>query len=68
MRTERFPAQQVYADAAAQIAGHLDEGQDVVVLCEGDRSTEGRVCPRFARPVRQGFGLATQLDIVHMYE
>jgi precorrin-2/cobalt-factor-2 C20-methyltransferase len=36
MRAERFPAQQVYADAAERIAGHLDAGTDVAVLCEGD--------------------------------
>lgn len=36
MRPDRFPAQEVYADAAAQITEHLDDGRDVVVLCEGD--------------------------------
>ena len=36
MRAERFPAQQVYAEAAERIAGHLDQGTDVAVLCEGD--------------------------------
>lgn len=36
MVAERFPAQQVYDDAAIEIAKHLDQGQDVVVLCEGD--------------------------------
>jgi precorrin-2/cobalt-factor-2 C20-methyltransferase len=36
MRAERFPAQQVYADAAERIAVHLDAGTDVAVLCEGD--------------------------------
>lgn len=36
MRTERFPAQAVYDRAQAAIAGHLDAGRDVAVLCEGD--------------------------------
>ncbi len=36
MRPDRFPAQEVYAGAARAIAAHLDEGTDVVVLCEGD--------------------------------
>lgn len=36
MRTERFPAQDVYAHAASEIADHLTAGTDVVVLCEGD--------------------------------
>jgi len=36
MRTERFPASDVYDKAAEQIAGHLDAGRDVAVLCEGD--------------------------------
>jgi precorrin-2/cobalt-factor-2 C20-methyltransferase len=36
MRADRFPAQQVYADAAERIAAHLDQGTDVAVLCEGD--------------------------------
>jgi len=36
MRAERFPAQRVYAAAAERIAGHLDAGTDVAVLCEGD--------------------------------
>ena len=36
MRTDRFPAQEVYEAAAGAISGHLDAGTDVVVLCEGD--------------------------------
>lgn len=36
MRVERFPAAEVYDQASAQIAQHLDNGVDVVVLCEGD--------------------------------
>jgi len=33
---ERAPAQAAYDRGAAKIAAHLDEGRDVVVLCEGD--------------------------------
>lgn len=36
MRSERFPAQNVYDSAAEDIARHLKAGRDVVVLCEGD--------------------------------
>jgi precorrin-2/cobalt-factor-2 C20-methyltransferase len=36
MRVERFPAQQVYDQAAHKIAEHLKHDRDVVVLCEGD--------------------------------
>jgi len=36
MRVERFPAKDVYDMAATAIAGHLDAGRDVAVLCEGD--------------------------------
>lgn len=36
MRTERFPARDVYDRASAEIAAQLDEGRDVAVLCEGD--------------------------------
>lgn len=36
MRVERFPAKQVYDQAAETIASNLDSGCDVVVLCEGD--------------------------------
>ncbi|PWV98974.1 precorrin-2/cobalt-factor-2 C20-methyltransferase [Hoeflea marina] len=36
MRTERFPAQDVYDRAADEISAHLDAGRDVAVLCEGD--------------------------------
>ncbi|MEL6598221.1 MAG: precorrin-2 C(20)-methyltransferase [Pseudomonadota bacterium] len=36
MRVARFPAQEVYEAAAQTLAGHLDAGRDVVVLCEGD--------------------------------
>lgn len=36
MKTERFPACEVYDKAAERIAARLGEGEDVVVLCEGD--------------------------------
>ena len=36
MRVERFPAKAVYDQAADRIRSHLDSGQDVAVLCEGD--------------------------------
>jgi precorrin-2/cobalt-factor-2 C20-methyltransferase len=36
MRREREPAQQAYDGAAQVIANHLDQGRDVVFLCEGD--------------------------------
>ncbi|NKB51451.1 MAG: precorrin-2 C(20)-methyltransferase [Rhizobiaceae bacterium] len=36
MRIERFPAKSVYDQAATTIASHLDSGENVVVLCEGD--------------------------------
>lgn len=36
MTVERFPAQEVYDRYATIIAGHLSEGRDVAVLCEGD--------------------------------
>lgn len=36
MVAERFPAQEVYDLYAAEIAGHLDAGRDVGLLCEGD--------------------------------
>ena len=36
MRTERFPAQDVYDRSAHEIGETLSAGQDVLVLCEGD--------------------------------
>ena len=49
MRVERFPAQEVYAEAAEQIAGHLKTGTDVAVLCEGDPFFYGSFMYLFAR-------------------
>ncbi|WP_173645102.1 precorrin-2 C(20)-methyltransferase [Polycladidibacter stylochi] len=36
MRTDRFPAKEVYDRAASSITEQLNNGHDVVVLCEGD--------------------------------
>jgi cobalt-precorrin 5A hydrolase/precorrin-3B C17-methyltransferase len=36
MAVDRFPAQEVYDRYAQVLAGHLDAGRDVAVLCEGD--------------------------------
>lgn len=54
MRVERFPAQEIYDKAAAEIAEVLSAGEDVVTLCEGDPFFYGsfmylfeRLCDRF---------------------
>jgi len=49
MRVERFPAQDVYAKSANAIAMHLDKGDDVIVLCEGDPFFYGSFMYLFAR-------------------
>ena len=49
MRTERFPAIEVYDAAAATIGGHLDAGRDVAVLCEGDPLFYGSFMYLFGR-------------------
>ncbi|MEM6676651.1 MAG: precorrin-2 C(20)-methyltransferase [Pseudomonadota bacterium] len=49
MRPERFPAQEIYDAAAATLSARLDEGQDVVVLCEGDPFFYGSFMYLFAR-------------------
>ncbi len=36
MRASRFPAREVYDEAAKTIGAHLEAGEDVVALCEGD--------------------------------
>ena len=36
MRVERFPAQDIYTQAAETLSHHLDAGSDVALLCEGD--------------------------------
>lgn len=49
MRTARFPAQDVYEAAADTIAAHLDRGEDVSVLCEGDPFFYGSFMYLFTR-------------------
>ena len=49
IRVDRFPAQEVYAEAAERIAAHLDAGTDVAVLCEGDPFFYGSFMYLFAR-------------------
>lgn len=49
MTVERAPAQTAYDRGAAEIAGVLDEGQDVVCLCEGDPFFYGSFMYLFAR-------------------
>ncbi|PRY26184.1 precorrin-2/cobalt-factor-2 C20-methyltransferase [Aliiruegeria haliotis] len=49
MRSERFPAQEVYDSAATEIAQALEAGQDVVVLCEGDPFFYGSFMYLFSR-------------------
>ncbi len=45
----RFPAQEVYDRSAAELGGHLAEGRDVAVLCEGDPFFYGSFMYLFAR-------------------
>ena len=49
MRTARFPAQEVYAEAAGTIAKRLEAGEDVVCLCEGDPFFYGSFMYLFTR-------------------
>ncbi|KGM87631.1 precorrin-2 C20-methyltransferase [Roseovarius mucosus DSM 17069] len=49
MTVERAPAQAAYDRGAAEIAEALDEGQDVVCLCEGDPFFYGSFMYLFAR-------------------
>jgi len=51
MRTERFPAQSVYDEAAVTIGDHLNYGSDVAVLCEGDPFFYGSFMYLFERLV-----------------
>lgn len=53
MSAERFPAQQVYDEAAARMAGRLEAGLDVVCLCEGDPFFYGSFMYLFARLSRR---------------
>lgn len=49
MTVERAPAQAAYDRGAAEIAEALDQGQDVVCLCEGDPFFYGSFMYLFAR-------------------
>jgi precorrin-2/cobalt-factor-2 C20-methyltransferase len=49
MESARFPAQEVYDQAADTIAAHLDEGRDVAVLCQGDPFFYGSFMYLFGR-------------------
>ncbi len=49
MLSERFPAQDIYDHAAAELSSHLDAGRDVAVLCEGDPFLYGSFMYLFAR-------------------
>ncbi|MCH7800269.1 MAG: precorrin-2 C(20)-methyltransferase, partial [Chloroflexi bacterium] len=49
MTPGNFPADDVYDRYAAEISGHLDEGRDVAVLCEGDPFLYGSFMYVFAR-------------------
>ena len=49
---ERFPAKEVYDRAAEELAGHLNVGRDVVVLCEGDPFLYGSFMYLFGRMLK----------------
>jgi len=49
MTPGNFPADDVYDRYAAEIAGHLDAGRDVAVLCEGDPFLYGSFMYLFQR-------------------
>ncbi len=49
MTVAREPAQAAYDTGAAEIAKHLSQGQDVVVLCEGDPFFYGSFMYLFSR-------------------
>jgi len=49
MDVKRFPAQNVYDEAAVDIAAQLDAGRDVAVLCEGDPFFYGSFMYLFGR-------------------
>jgi len=66
MVAARFPAQEVYDRAAAEIGGHLEAGRDVAALCEGDpffygsfMYLFGRVAERFPVEVVPGVSSLT---------
>ena len=49
MRVEREPGERAYDSGAAAIAAHLEEGRDVIMLCEGDPFFYGSFMYLFAR-------------------
>ncbi len=49
LQADRFPVGEIYDAAARDIGGHLDEGRDVAVLCEGDPFFYGSFMYLFAR-------------------
>ena len=49
MVSERFPAQAIYDQAAADIGAHLESGRDTAILCEGDPFLYGSFMYLFAR-------------------
>ena len=49
MRVERQPGEAAYDAGATAIAAHLDQGRDVVMLCEGDPFFYGSFMYIFAR-------------------
>ena len=49
MVAARFPAQEVYDRASAELARHLDAGRDVAMLCEGDPFFYGSFMYMFGR-------------------
>ncbi len=49
MVAARFPAQEIYDQAASTLSVHLDAGRDVAVLCEGDPFFYGSFMYLFGR-------------------
>ena len=49
MTAARFPAQEVYDRAVAELGRHLDAGRDIAVLCEGDPFFYGSFMYMFGR-------------------
>jgi len=49
MVVSRFPAQEIYDWAEGELGGHLEEGSDVAVLCEGDPFFYGSFMYLFGR-------------------
>jgi precorrin-2/cobalt-factor-2 C20-methyltransferase len=49
MRVEREPAQKAYDEGSAAISKHLENGEDVVMLCEGDPFFYGSFMYMFER-------------------